>query len=65
MAKKLTQEEFIRRVQNCVGDKYSVISEYQGKSKPITLKCNIHNQEFVANAECFMRGSKDIRSSFI
>lgn len=63
MAKKLTQEEFIKRVQNCVGDKYSVISEYQGKSKPITLKCNIHNKEFVSNAECFMRGSKDIRSS--
>ena len=62
MPKKLTQEEFIQKVKDCVGDKYSVISEYQGKRKPVTLLCNIHNTKFIATAECFMRGSKDIRS---
>ncbi len=63
MARKLTQKEFEQRVFNCVGDKYSVVSEYQGKSKPISLKCNIHNVIFEVSAECFMRGAKDIRSS--
>ena len=60
MAKKLTQEEFIKRVQNCVGDKYSVISEYQGKSKPITLKCNIHNKEFVSNENTVVKRYEDL-----
>lgn len=63
MPRKLTQEEFIQRVQSCVGNKYSVISEYQGKTKPVTLRCNLHNREFQAGAECFMRGVKDVRSS--
>lgn len=62
MPKKLTQEEFVQRVKDCVGEKYSVISEYQGKRNPITLLCNIHHKTFTATAECFMRGSKDIRS---
>lgn len=64
MPRKLTQEEFIERVNKAVGEnKYTVISEYQGKSKPITLRCNLHNKEFTVNAECFMRGTKDVRSS--
>lgn len=61
MAKKLTQQEFEIKVFNCVGNKYTVISEYLGKTKPITLHCNIHNINFTVNAECFMRGPKDIR----
>lgn len=63
MPKKLTQKEFEQRVFNCVGDKFSVISEYKGKNKPIELMCNIHNQKFIVNAECFMRGSQDIRGN--
>ena len=43
MPKKLTQEEFKNRVYECVGDKYSVIGEYQGKSNPVLFHCNIHN----------------------
>lgn len=46
MPRKLTQEEFEQRVYECVGDKYSVVSEYKGKSKPIDLKCNIHDIVF-------------------
>ena len=61
MPKKLTQEEYCQRVYNCVGDKYTVISKYEGKAKPIKLFCNTHNIEFVVTAECFMRGSEDIR----
>lgn len=46
MPKKLTQEEFVQRVYNCVGDLYQVISEYQGKTKPVMFKCTKHNFEF-------------------
>ena len=63
MAKKLTQEEFKQRVFDCVGPKYSVISEYQGKNKPVDFKCNIHNIVFTATAECFMRGPEKINAS--
>lgn len=64
MPKKLTQEEFIERVNKAVGEnKYTVISQYQGKSKPVTLKCNLHDEEFTVSAECFMRGTKDVRGS--
>lgn len=63
MGKKLTQKEYEQRVFEAVGDKYSVVSEYMGKVKPITLHCNIHNIDFSATAECFMRGPKDVRTS--
>lgn len=63
MARKLTQKEFEQRVYEAVGNKYTVISEYKGKNKPITLHCNIHNIDFIATAECFMRGAKDVRAS--
>ena len=63
MPKKLTQQEFEQRVFDSVGDNYQVISEYQGKTKPITLKCKKHNISFTSSAECFMRGKRDVRSS--
>ena len=59
MPRKLTQEEFEQRVYECVGDKYSVVSEYKGKSKPIDLKCNIHDIVFQVSAECLMRGPSE------
>lgn len=62
MPKKLTQQDFEKRVFDCVGDLYQVISEYRGKSKPVALKCNKHNIQFQVSAECFMRGQKDIRT---
>lgn len=46
MPKKLTQEEFNQRVYDCVGNRYTVISEYQGKAKPVMLHCNNHNIDF-------------------
>lgn len=61
MPKKLTQEEYEARVFECVGDKYKVLSEYQGKTKPVKLFCKEHSIEFSTSAECFMRGSADIR----
>lgn len=60
---RLTQQEYEQKVFNCVGDKYTVISKYQGRSQPITLKCNIHEVTFTCTADCFMRGPKDVRSS--
>lgn len=62
MPKKLTQEEYEQRVYACVGEKYKVISQYQGKTKPIKLFCVEHQQEFTTSAECFMRGASDVRS---
>lgn len=62
MPKKLTQEEYIQRVKNCVGEKFTVVSEYQGKEKPIILHCNIHNVDFSCSASCFMR-QNDIRAN--
>lgn len=63
MPKKLTQEEFEQRVKDCVGDLYTVISPYNGKTKPVSLRCNKHGVEFQANAECFMRGPDKVRCS--
>lgn len=63
MPKQLTQQEFEQRVASCVGTLYTVISPYRGKRYPITLRCNKHNVEFQANAECFMRGPNDVRCS--
>lgn len=63
MSKRLNQEQFKQRVKDIFGDKYTVISEYQGSRKPITLHCNIHNIDFTATAECFMRGKNDVRSN--
>ena len=55
--------EYESKVKECVGDKYSVIGEYKGRTKPILMHCNIHNIDFSVNAECFMRGPDDIRGS--
>lgn len=60
---RLTQEEFRKRVFDCVGEKFEVVSEYQGRSKPVTLHCNIHDIDFTVTAECFMRGKDDIRGN--
>ena len=60
---RLTQEEFRKRVFDCVGEKFEVVSEYQGRSKPVTLHCNIHDVDFTVTAECFMRGKDDIRGN--
>ena len=63
MGRKLTQKEFEQRVFEAVGNKYSVVSEYQGKTKTVQFHCNIHNIDFTATAECFMRGPNDVRTS--
>ena len=34
MPRKLTQEEFKQRVYECVGNKYSVLSDANGESSP-------------------------------
>lgn len=63
MSRRLNQQQFEEKVYNTFGNKYSVISEYLGHRKPVTLHCNIHNLDFTATAECFMRNTNDIRSS--
>ena len=61
MPKRLSQEEYCQRVHECVGNKYVVLSQYQGKNRPVTFYCNEHNMEFTIAAECFMRGKEDVR----
>ena len=63
MGKRLTQEEFEKRVYDCVGDKFTVISEYKGRNQKVDLHCNIHNIDFSVTAECFMRGKDNIRGN--
>lgn len=63
MPRKLTQQEFEQKVYDLVGDAYTVVSTYQGKTKPVQIRCNLHNLIFTCGAECFMRGKNDIRSS--
>jgi 5-methylcytosine-specific restriction endonuclease McrA len=60
MSKKLTQQEFEQRVKDNTNDAYEVVSEYLGKTKPISVKCKKHDIVFTCTAECFMRG-KDVR----
>ena len=62
MGNKLTQEQFEQRVYDIVGDLYTVVSTYQGKRNPVTLRCNKHHCQFTCLAECFMRGINDVRS---
>lgn len=62
MSKKLTQKEFEQLIEENFGNKYSVVTLYTGTRKPITLHCNIHNTNFTANAECFMRKEISIKS---
>lgn len=66
MAKRLTKEEYKQRLFEAVGDKYSLYNDefpYQNKTSLLKFHCNIHNIDFSASAECFMRGPNDIRSS--
>ena len=63
MGKKLSQEEYEKRVKDRVGDRYSVVGEYKGKEYPISIKCNVHNITFTVTASMFMRGNNDIRCS--
>ena len=55
MGKKLTQEQFQEKVNKASSNLYEVISIYNGKTKPVTLKCKKHNVIFTVTAECFMR----------
>lgn len=63
MAKALTTEEFKQRLFETVGNKYSLKDGeiYKNKYSYLTFHCNIHNIDFQKSAECFMRGSNDIR----
>jgi len=58
--KKLTQEEFISRVYNLVGDEYIIIGEYVNSGTPILIKHNIDNckHEYKVYPHSFFRGSR-------
>lgn len=55
--KRLTQKEFQQRVFEKVGNKYSVIGEYQGRRTKVLMKCNIHNIEFLVDPTNFLRNT--------
>lgn len=66
MPKALTKEEYKQRLFDAVGDKYSLANDefpYKNKHSELKFYCNIHKIEFIASAECFMRGPHDVRSS--
>lgn len=63
MAKKLSNDEFAERVRILSNDKYHVQSDYKGKRKKVKILCEKHNVEFECLAECFMRGTDDVRAA--
>ena len=66
MPKALTKEEYKQRLFDAVGNKYSLANDdfpYKNKHSELKFYCNIHKIEFIASAECFMRGPNDVRSS--
>lgn len=63
MSRKIWNEEnFQQAIKDLFGDNYTLMTPYKGRYEKVTLHCNIHNVDFTANADCFMRGKEDIRS---
>ncbi len=58
MPRLMNHEDVIKRIFEIHGDKYSVISKYENKRSPLTLKCNIHNVEWTVIAENALRKDK-------
>lgn len=59
MSKKLTQEEFEKRVYELHGDEYTVIGTYMGADKPIEIRHNVCGCEFTikyAGYICYRKG---------
>ena len=63
MSRKIWNEEnFQQAIKDLFEDDYTLMTPYKGRYEKVTLHCNIHNVDFTANADCFMRGKEDIRS---
>ena len=63
MAKKVWNEEnFKQAIKDLFEGNYILITPYKGRYEKVTLHCNVHDINFTANADCFMRGKEDIRS---
>lgn len=60
MVKKLTQEEFIKRVYEVAGDEYSALSEYKGVDNKVLFRNNISGYEFLMTPYHFInRGQRE------
>lgn len=75
MGKKLTHEEFLRRLsqtnEHYINGEFDIVGKYQGNHKPIECRCNIHDIEWFPipsnlwrNTGCPYCGGKDILVGF-
>ena len=55
MPKKLTNQDYQQKLDTFSNGNYLLVSNYNGKTKPVDIKCQKHNVIFTVTAECFMR----------
>lgn len=55
MGRKLTQEEFVEKIQQKYGDEYAVLGEYTHSQKEILFKHNVCGREFFARPNALLR----------
>lgn len=60
MSKKITHEEYCKRVYNLVGMEYVVLSTYEGMTKKIRMRHNIEScmNEWDVNSHSFLNGCR-------
>ena len=55
MPKKLTNQDYQQKLDTFSNGNYLLVSNYNGKTKPVNIKCKKHDIIFTVTAECFMR----------
>lgn len=58
MPRKKTKEEFVQEVKELVGDEYTVLGDYQGSKKPVTIRHNKCGHIFSPVPNNFLRGTR-------
>ncbi|WP_079913037.1 hypothetical protein [Paenibacillus sp. 32352] len=59
-ASKLTHDEFLLEIRSLVGDEYSVLGQYKGRSKKIEFRHNICGHAYVTTPMSFVTGARCI-----
>lgn len=54
----LSQEEVLLRIKAKYGDKYTMLEPYKNRREKVKFRCNIHNIEFYATGETYLRLDK-------
>lgn len=54
----LSQEEVLLRIKAKYGDKYTMLEPYKNRREKVKFRCNIHNIEFYATGETYLRSDR-------